>query len=75
MSVGKPIHVERCEKPTLEELTRVQQRYIEELTQFVFVLPFSLSETDESGSRIWNTYKDTFAKARLRELNIIVIVL
>jgi len=38
MSVGKPIHVERCEKPTLEELTRVQQRYIEELTRFVSVL-------------------------------------
>jgi len=38
VSVGKPIHVERCEKPTLEELTRVQQRYIEELTRFVSVL-------------------------------------
>ncbi|KIK05706.1 hypothetical protein K443DRAFT_3707 [Laccaria amethystina LaAM-08-1] len=31
--IGNPIHVERCEKPTLEELTRVQQRYIEELTR------------------------------------------
>ena len=49
VSVGKPIHVERCEKPTLEELTRVQQQYIEELTRFVSILPFSLRETDESG--------------------------
>ena len=50
VSVGKPIHVERCEKPTLEELTRVQQQYIEELTRFVSILPLlSLGETDESG--------------------------
>ncbi|KIM44385.1 hypothetical protein M413DRAFT_431336 [Hebeloma cylindrosporum] len=51
--IGKPIHVTKCDKPTLEEVMSVQQRYIEELT------------------RIWNTYKDTFAKARLRELSII----
>jgi len=51
--IGKPIHVEKCDKPTLEEVMRVQKMYIEELT------------------RIWNTYKDTFAKARLRELEII----
>ncbi|EMD39095.1 hypothetical protein CERSUDRAFT_112788 [Gelatoporia subvermispora B] len=29
--VGHPIHVEKCEKPTLEEITRIQQKYIEEL--------------------------------------------
>ncbi|CAA7265177.1 unnamed protein product [Cyclocybe aegerita] len=51
--IGKPIHVDQCDKPTLEEVIRVQQKYIDELT------------------RIWNTYKDEFAKARLRELNII----
>jgi len=51
--IGKPIHVEQCDKPSLEELTRVQQMYIEELT------------------RIWNTYKDVFAKTRRRELSII----
>jgi len=51
--IGKPIRVTKCDKPTLEEVMRVQTKYIEELT------------------RIWNTYKDTFAKARLRELNII----
>ncbi|KAK2467340.1 hypothetical protein APHAL10511_000575 [Amanita phalloides] len=51
--IGKPIHVEKCEKPSLEEVKRVQERYIAEIT------------------RIWNTYKDEFAKARLRELNII----
>ena len=49
VSVGKPIHVERCEKPTLEELTSVQQRYIEELTRFVSIFCLSLGETDESG--------------------------
>ncbi|KAG6817311.1 hypothetical protein H0H87_010328 [Tephrocybe sp. NHM501043] len=51
--IGKPIHVEKSEKPDIEEVVRVQQLYIEELT------------------RIWNTYKDEFAKARLQELNII----
>jgi len=51
--IGKPIHVQQCDKPTLEEVMRVQEKYIEELT------------------RIWDTYKDRFAKARLRELEII----
>ncbi|KAF8735167.1 hypothetical protein AX14_002622 [Amanita brunnescens Koide BX004] len=51
--IGNPIQVEKCEKPSLEEVKRVQARYIAELT------------------RIWNTYKDEFAKARLRELSII----
>ncbi|KAG2072443.1 DAGAT-domain-containing protein [Suillus decipiens] len=51
--IGRPIHVQRCEKPSLEEVERVQQMYIEELT------------------RIWNTYKDDFAKTRLRELSIV----
>jgi len=51
--VGHPIHVEKCEKPTLEEITHVQQQYIEELM------------------RIWNTYKDEFARTRKRELSII----
>jgi len=51
--IGKPIHVEKCRQPNIDEVMRVQKMYIEELT------------------RIWNTYKDEFAKARLRELNII----
>ncbi|OSX64047.1 hypothetical protein POSPLADRAFT_1045179 [Postia placenta MAD-698-R-SB12] len=51
--VGHPIHVEKCEKPTLEEVTHVQQLYIEELI------------------RIWNTYKDEYARTRKRELSII----
>jgi len=33
--VGKPIHVEKCEKPNLEQVIRVQKLYIEELTRFV----------------------------------------
>jgi len=51
--IGRPIHVEKCEKPSIEEIKRVQENYIEELM------------------RIWNAYKDVFAKARLRELSII----
>jgi len=51
--IGRPIHVERCDQPSMEELTRVQQLYIAEL------------------ERIWNAYKDQFAKARLREMTIV----
>ncbi|KAI6023843.1 hypothetical protein PISMIDRAFT_430466 [Pisolithus microcarpus 441] len=51
--IGRPIHIGKCEKPSLEEVTRVQTKYIEELI------------------RIWNTYKDEFAKTRKRELSII----
>ncbi|KAI0923609.1 hypothetical protein AcW1_006514 [Taiwanofungus camphoratus] len=29
--IGRPIHVQKCEKPTLEEVTHIQQQYIEEL--------------------------------------------
>ncbi|CAL1714430.1 unnamed protein product [Somion occarium] len=29
--IGRPIPVEKCEKPTLDEVRRVQERYIEEL--------------------------------------------
>ncbi|KAG1863551.1 diacylglycerol acyltransferase-domain-containing protein [Suillus subalutaceus] len=31
--IGRPIHVQRCEKPSLEEVERVQRMYIEELTR------------------------------------------
>ncbi|KAG2141970.1 hypothetical protein DEU56DRAFT_795799 [Suillus clintonianus] len=34
--IGRPIPVQRCEKPSLEEIERVQQMYIEELTRWVF---------------------------------------
>ncbi|KIM68235.1 hypothetical protein SCLCIDRAFT_20629 [Scleroderma citrinum Foug A] len=30
--IGRPIHIEKCEKPTLDEVTRIQMKYIEELT-------------------------------------------
>ncbi|EGN97010.1 hypothetical protein SERLA73DRAFT_185286 [Serpula lacrymans var. lacrymans S7.3] len=31
--IGRPIHVQKCEKPSLEEVMRVQKMYIEELTR------------------------------------------
>ncbi|RXW18000.1 hypothetical protein EST38_g7860 [Candolleomyces aberdarensis] len=51
--IGKPIHVTQRDKPSLEEVREVQEKYIEELT------------------RIWDTYKDEFAKTRVRELRFI----
>ena len=33
--MGRPIHVVRCEKPTLEQVHEVQKRYIEELLRCV----------------------------------------
>ncbi|KAF8909272.1 diacylglycerol acyltransferase-domain-containing protein [Gymnopilus junonius] len=66
--IGHPIHVQQCDKPTLEEIVRIQTMYIEELTRYGFFL-----RPLRKGIFlwIWNTYKDQFAKARLRELNII----
>ncbi|EIM86945.1 DAGAT-domain-containing protein [Stereum hirsutum FP-91666 SS1] len=51
--IGRPIHVKRSEKPTVEEVRATQEEYIAELM------------------RIWNTYKDEFARSRRRELSII----
>ncbi|KAN0088221.1 Diacylglycerol acyltransferase domain containing protein [Tylopilus felleus] len=31
--IGRPIHTQQCERPSIEELTRVQTLYIEELTR------------------------------------------
>ena len=69
--VGKPIHVRQSDKPTLEEVMEVQKQYIEELTRYAFSVDRSSQLADLRSLRIWNTYKDKFAKARLRELNII----
>lgn len=37
-SVGRPINVERSEKPTLEQVHAVQKLYIEELMRCVYML-------------------------------------
>lgn len=41
-TVGRPIHTQQCERPSIEELTRVQTLYIEELTRSVRIL-FSMT--------------------------------
>ena len=81
--VGHPIHVVQCDKPTLEEVMHVQQQYIDELMWCVPPLrcfslpshpPFSLLGAEPSliwVHRIWETYKDQFARTRTRELSII----
>ncbi|KAI0305803.1 DAGAT-domain-containing protein [Multifurca ochricompacta] len=51
--VGRPVHVQKMEKPNVEQIREVQEAYIAELM------------------RIWNTYKDEFARTRTRELSII----
>lgn len=38
--VGRPINVQKCEKPTTEQIMEVQKQYIEELYRSVFTLPF-----------------------------------
>ena len=35
--VGRPIHVEKCEKPSIEEVKRVQETYITELMRWVLI--------------------------------------
>lgn len=36
--VGRPIHCEKREKPTMEEVTRVQEQYIAELMRWALSL-------------------------------------
>lgn len=71
-TVGRPIHTQQCDRPSIEEVTRVQTLYIEELTRSVRFFRCGLSSRPSLDShRIWNTYKDEFAKTRTRELSII----
>ena len=53
----------------MEEITRVQQLYIQELERSV--LHPHTTRHILNRPRIWNKYKDEFAKARLREMKII----
>lgn len=77
--VGHPIPVEKCDKPTLDEVMKVQAQYIEELMRSVYpfvILFWSLTShlptfIHVGTNRIWNTYKNDFARSRRRELNII----
>jgi 2-acylglycerol O-acyltransferase 2 len=74
MIVGRPISVKKHDKPTTEEVRQVQEKYITELTRCVFNFFFPLCFSScgiELFISIWDTYKDEFAKARLRELEIV----
>lgn len=56
----------------MEEITRVQKLYIQELERSVTGPSFChSSHTQSPHARIWNKYKDEFAKARLREMMIV----
>jgi 2-acylglycerol O-acyltransferase 2 len=70
MIVGRPISVKQHDKPTTEEVRLVQEKYITELTRYVYSF-CCRGCSIELFIRIWDTYKDEFAKARLRELEII----
>lgn len=65
--------MERSEKPNIEEVKRIQELYIGELTRFFLPIPTPRRSSDKQCvcDRIWNTYKDEFAKSRTRELSII----
>lgn len=69
-AVGRPIHIRQIDQPNMEEILRVQKLYIDELERFVHV-NFLRRLSGSSRRRIWNKYKDDFAKARTRELSII----
>ena len=69
--VGRPIHVNRSANPSMEEITRVQRLYIQELERSVLELPLRHITHLTRDVRIWHKYKDEFAKARLREMAIV----
>ena len=57
----------------MEEITRVQKLYIQELERSVLAPPSRHPSHTQPlhNVRIWNKYKDEFAKARLREMMIV----
>lgn len=72
-TVGRPIHCEQREKPTMDEVTRVQELYIAELMRYVPCILRILQRLrlTTATCRIWDTYKDHFARSRKRELSIV----
>ncbi|KIY51889.1 diacylglycerol-acyltransferase [Fistulina hepatica ATCC 64428] len=68
--VGRPIRVKQNDKPDMDEVMQVQTLYIQELTRHVHLLVLANNRCLIHHS-IWHTYKDQFAKKRLRELSII----
>lgn len=70
--VGRPISVKQHDKPTTEEVREAQEKYIAELTRYLTIRHIPPDGTANVRTcSIWDTYKDEFAKARLRELEII----
>ena len=70
--VGRPIHVNRSANPSMEEIRRVQKLYIQELERSVLEPPHTIHRTQPPHNlRIWDKYKDEYAKARLREMMIV----
>jgi hypothetical protein len=73
-TVGRPIRCAKNDKPTMDEVTAVQQQYIAELMQYVLSqsrLHFRNGRSLTRSDSIWDTYKDEFARSRKRELSII----
>ena len=68
--VGRPIRVQQCDKPTLDEVVRIQGQYIEELMRYASKNVYG-NLTDSGLGRIWNTYKDEFARKRVKEMEFI----
>ena len=68
--VGRPIYVEKCEKPTSEQVMHAQKLYIEELYRWAHFAAGTW-KTILSVFRIWETYKDVFAAHRKKELAIV----
>ena len=50
-SVGRPIHVERNESPTKEEVEAYQKKYIDELMKYVDIFLLAISHIFISGLR------------------------
>lgn len=65
-SVGRPIHVPKEDRPSKELVEKIQALYIEELMRYAALRQFRSIKLNIACRRIWNTYKDVYAKERTR---------
>jgi len=66
---GRPIPVKKVEKPTKEQVIEIHTQYIAELTRCAHM--FEDGGTTDPSTRIWEKYKNDYARQRIKELRII----
>lgn len=69
--IGRPVSVTQHDNPTITMIEEVQGRYIAELMRCVSYFCRVARQWTKKFRRIWETYKDSYARHRKQELRII----